>query len=209
MKILGFPDWKAMLGLPTDDTGESSEQSTEATTSTESAVMNPTKPTRTRAARDTHDQDEEKPASPSEDAEQSPAANDTKSWYDELMHDLKTSFKLASDKEDYFYTIFVDEPGKTAREMGPDHVADAVKEVDDFIGKVHWFLEDVEMADNTDLLIVSTPGYMDVTLTKMISLKDYVHKDFRMIIAGHSPVINIKAMSKYNLRPSKESNSRT
>jgi hypothetical protein len=51
------------------------------------------------------------------------------------------------------------------------------------------------MVDETNMIVVSAPGYMDVSLLKMISLKDYIKEEFNLTVVGHSPIINIISKS--------------
>jgi hypothetical protein len=117
--VFGFEDSSAILSPASqntlqDDTaksngtvGEESDDNEEETTTTATN----SKPTETRAKRDTEEQE-----------------NKEEKWSDVLFRKLETSFNLASDDEDVLYNVFLGEPGKTAREMGPDNVEKAIEE---------------------------------------------------------------------------------
>lgn len=110
--------------------------------------------------------------------------------------DLAAQFKsfLKESNTTYersFLTVFLDEPGKSAKALGPQGVEAAIGAVDKDIGKMVEAAREEGLEGAINWVVVSTPGYADVDMSKVINLKQYVSKDFEA--TGSSPVLNIKA----------------
>ena len=76
------------------------------------------------------------------------------------------------DEHINFVTLYSDEPGRSAEIYGP-HSAKAkaaVAKVDDFIGRL---LEDAVDVEQTNLVVLTTPGYVDVSLKTVVDLTNY------------------------------------
>ena len=94
-------------------------------------------------------------------------------------------------------TIYIEEPGTSAEIFGPNsnESRKALEEVDKFIGKLTKTLN----MEETDLIILSTPGFLEVSTTteKVINLdkiKESMEKDEQesILTIGTTPVISIK-----------------
>ncbi len=72
-------------------------------------------------------------------------------------------------------------------------MSDAVKSVDDLVGKLVAKVEEKGIKPKTNFIVASTPGYADVPLTQVIVLDKYA-KGFTTI--GTSPVLHVKPEEK-------------
>ena len=147
-------------------------------------------PSKTRAVRDTeHSDDEEKP---SENKDTKELGDD----FDKLLEDFNAAFSLTGDDQSGLFTIFLQEPGKTARMRGPGNgeaLRGAVKRVDEFIGQIVSVLTNANLLETGHVVVASMPGYVDVKLTNLITLMDDIEAENSYVVAGHSPVLNIKS----------------
>lgn len=150
-----------------------------------------TKPTKTRATRDTENGvDEEKATENEEDAKE------LEDDFDELLEDFNAAFSLTGDDQSGLFTIFLQEPGKTARMQGPGNgeaIRGAMERVDKFIGQIVSVLADSQLLETGHVIVASMPGYVDVKLTNLVTLMDDIEAENSYVIAGHSPVLNIKS----------------
>ena len=94
-------------------------------------------------------------------------------------------------------TIYIEEPGTSAEIFGPNsnESRKALEEVDKFIGNLTKSLD----MEETDLIILSTPGFLEVSTTteKVINLdkiRESMEKDEQesYLTIGTTPVISIK-----------------
>ena len=100
-------------------------------------------------------------------------------------------FLLQSNKsESVFLTVFLDEPGKTARNWGPDAANEGLRKVNEFLKDLDEFVAtEAGFKAKTNLLIVSTPGYSGVS-----AANSTIDEDFGSLeVTGKSPILNAKA----------------
>ena len=150
--------------------------------------MNP--PSKTRAVRDAEHSDDEEKASENKDTKE--LGDD----FDKLLEDFNAAFSLTGDDQSGLFTIFLQEPGKTARIQGPGNseaLRGAVERVDKFIGQIVSVLTNAQLLETGHMVVASMPGYVDVKLTNLITLMDDIEAENSYVIAGHSPVLNIKS----------------
>ena len=187
---MGLPESELITYRPSDETSTSDQSSsnsssTDANKEEENAEAN-AQP-KTRAVRDTQQDDAEKTTE--NEVTEKPA-------FDELWEDFNAAFSLTGEDRSGLFTIFLPEPGKTARMKGPgngDAVREAVEKVDAFIGRVLSVLSDAKLLETGHVIVASTPGYVDVKLTNLITLLDDIEAESTYVVAGHSPVLNIKS----------------
>lgn len=119
--------------------------------------------------------------------------NYNKNWFNELKESVERCLRKCNATEDSksFVTIFIDQPGIHAQVYGPDTVAAVIKEVDDFVGEVRAQISHLGLADLTNLLLVSTPGYADVRLEDLIKLESFLPPGADVHVVGESPVANL------------------
>ena len=128
--------------------------------------------------------------------------NDTSAAFDNngtWTEGIESAMHWLIKDEIQFVSIFLNEPGETAEIYGPESrkVADAVKVLDDKIGKLLDRLEHAELwPDKLNLIITSTPGYTTLDPDHLIDLSTMVKADFYMAV-GQSPVLNIHPLSEY------------
>ena len=120
--------------------------------------------------------------------------------YHRLLEDFNAAISFSDNDESALFTLFLDEPGKTARTQGAGNIAairKTVELVDKFIGQVVAVLAKTKLLESSHIIVASTPGYVDVKLTNMITLMDYIQVQNSYIIAGHSPILNIKSEGEF------------
>ena len=121
--------------------------------------------------------------------------DDEISKWDECINSTK-KWKELSDQAGLI-TIYIEEPGTSAEIFGPNsnETIKALKAVDDFIGN----LTNIFDMEETDLILLSTPGFLEVSTTneKVINLdeiKTSMEKNEQesYLTIGTTPVISIK-----------------
>ena len=65
--------------------------------------------------------------------------------------------------------------------------------MDEFIGQIVNILDNAKLLETGHVIVTSTPGYVDVKLTNLITLMDDIEAENSYVISGHSPVLNIKS----------------
>ena len=196
--VMGLPESNLML-TSSDETTASNSSSDDNIDNVdineeETGKTNPPS-SKTRAVRDTELNDDEEKASEKGDTEK------RGDEYDELLEDFNAAFSLTGDDQSGLFTVFLQEPGRTARIQGPGNVEairGAVEKVDKFIGQIVSVLANAKLLETGHVIVASTPGYVDVKLTNLITLKDDIEGLEADIIAGHSPVLNIKSEGESN-----------
>ena len=188
---MGLPESELITYCPSDETTtsdpSSSNSSSTDTNKDENAEAN-AQP-KTRATRDTEQDDAQKTTENENEVTEKPP-------FAELLEDFNAAFSLTGEERSGLFTIFLPEPGKTARMKGPGNgeaVREAVERVDAFIGRVLSVLSDAKLLETGHVVVASTPGYVDVKLTNLITLLDDIEAESSYVVAGHSPVLNIKS----------------
>ena len=189
---MGLPESELITYCPSDETttsdpSSSNSSSTDTNKEEENAEAN-AQP-KTRAVRDTQQDDTEKTTENENEVTEKPP-------FAELLEDFNAAFSLTGEERSGLFTIFLPEPGKTARMRGPGNgeaVREAVERVDAFIGRVLSVLSDAKLLETGHVVVASTPGYVDVKLTNLITLLDDIEAESSYVVAGHSPVLNIKS----------------
>lgn len=91
-----------------------------------------------------------------------------------------------------FGTMFLNEPGLTAQTMGPDGATNAITMVDSIVGEILSFIRTHELSEVTNVIVCSTPGYTDVAVKDIISVKGLSQK--KMKIFGESPIYHVSSV---------------
>ena len=115
--VMGLPESELITFSTSDESATNEPSSTNSSTDAneeETGETNP--PSKTRSARDTEHSDEEDKASENEETE---AHGDA---FDELLEDFNAAFSLTGDDQSGLFTIFLQEPGKTARIQGGNSI---------------------------------------------------------------------------------------
>ncbi|XP_071964894.1 venom phosphodiesterase 2-like isoform X2 [Antedon mediterranea] len=96
--------------------------------------------------------------------------------YEDRMNTIKAWIKAPSKTRPRFITMFMEDPGKTARKYGiySKQFNESLRETDEAIGLVMEDLMDEQMLDCIDVMIVGTTGMIDVTCDDVLYLDDYV-----------------------------------
>ena len=101
-------------------------------------------------------------------------------------------------KSKSFITIYIEEPGTTAEIFGPDSNESriALEKVDKFVGNLTSQLN----MEETDLIILSTPGFLEVSTTtdKVINLEKVKSQVDAFLTIGTTPVISVKPLKGNN-----------
>ena len=107
------------------------------------------------------------------------------------------STKKWLNHQNTFVTIFIEEPGQSSEIFGPksDESVLALEAVDRFLGN----LTNILNMRQTDLIIMSTPGFLEVSTTsdKVINLEkigNSLGTEKPYITIGSTPVISIKPL---------------
>ena len=164
---------------------------------------NDTEESETTTSSRTTGQDAEQSNESDDDQDKTTKNRDTDEVDDEyhrLLEDFNAAITFTANDESGLFTIFVQEPGKTARTHGAGNIAairKTIESVDKFIGQVVAILAKTKLLDSSHVIVASTPGYVDVKLINMITLTDYIQAQNSYIIAGHSPILNIKSEGKF------------
>ena len=69
--------------------------------------------------------------------------------------------------------------------------------MDEFIGQIVNILDNAKLLETGHVIVTSTPGYVDVKLTNLITLMDDIEAENSYVISGHSPVLNIKSEGEF------------
>ncbi len=109
--------------------------------------------------------------------------------YEDLLQKTGQFLKDSQRSHSGFLTIFLDEPGATARVNGPldGTVQAAVIDIDDFVGRLLELLH-----DNTHFIVVSTPGFTQVLKKNVIDLQQDVEEGSHLNVVGSPTVLNIR-----------------
>ena len=186
--MTGLPESELILTSYETTTSDPSSSNGTDVNEEETEEMNP--PSKTRAVRDAEHSDDEEKASENKDTKE--LGDD----FDKLLEDFNAAFSLTGDDQSGLFTIFLQEPGKTARIQGPGNseaLRGAVERVDKFIGQIVSVLTNAQLLETGHMVVASMPGYVDVKLTNLITLMDDIEAENSYVIAGHSPVLNIKS----------------
>ena len=112
----------------------------------------------------------------------------------ECIHSTKQFFEKEGND---FMTIYIEEPGMSAEIFGPESTESrtSIEKVDKIVGNLTKLID----MEETDLIILSTPGFLEVSTTnnKAIDLDKIAEKETYLPI-GSSPVINIKPKKGMN-----------
>ncbi|XP_059094082.1 glycerophosphocholine choline phosphodiesterase ENPP6-like isoform X1 [Tigriopus californicus] len=103
---------------------------------------------------------------------------------------------LFNTDEKLFGTMFFNEPGQTAQAMGPDGAKKAIKTVDSIVGEILSYIQTQELSEVTNVIVCSTPGYTDVAVKDIISVKGLSQK--KMKIFGESPIYHVSSVEASN-----------
>ena len=114
------------------------------------------------------------------------------------------STKKWLSQQNTFVTIFIEEPGQSSEIFGPksDESVLALEAVDRFLGNLTSILN----MGQTDLIIMSTPGFLEVSTTsdKVINLDkigNSLGTEKPYITIGSTPVISIKPLKGKSKMP--------
>ncbi len=108
----------------------------------------------------------------------------------DVMEEFDEFLKAANSSERAFVTVFSEEPGRSAKALGPDAVREAVKAADEMIGGLVAKVGDRGLTPVTNFVVVSTPGYADARADGVVTLEKYAGMKFRA--TGTSPVLQVE-----------------
>lgn len=93
---------------------------------------------------------------------------------------------LGTDKEIDFGTLYFNFVDSQGHRYGTDseEVIQAIKEADQLVGYLLEKLQEKELLDNTNIMIVSDHGMMNVSNDRLIVLDDYINTEYIEIIEG-------------------------
>ena len=115
--VMGLPESELITFSTSDESTTNEPSSTNSTDANEEETGETKPPSKTRTARDTeHSDEEEDKATENEETE---AHGDA---FDELLEDFNAAFSLTGDDQSGLFTIFLQEPGKTARIQGGNSI---------------------------------------------------------------------------------------
>ena len=128
--------------------------------------------------------------------------NQTEAPKDEMTFEAMVNMtkQWLADEHINFVTLYSDEPGQSAEIYGPRSAKAkaAVAKVDDFIGRL---LEEAVDVEQTNLVVLTTPGYVDVSLKTVVDLTNY-NKAEDYVQISNGTVLGVqppKGSGKYSL----------
>ncbi|XP_033110700.1 venom phosphodiesterase 2-like isoform X2 [Anneissia japonica] len=96
--------------------------------------------------------------------------------YSKRMNTVRAWIKAPSDKRPRLITMFMEDPGKTAKKYGiySKQFNESLRETDEAIGILMEDLMEEQMLDCIDVMVVGTSGMIDVTCNDVFYLDDFV-----------------------------------
>jgi len=107
--------------------------------------------------------------------------------------------QLPEEKRPHLITWYLSEPDGSGHHFGPEsqQVTDTIQGLDQILGYFLDKLEQLEIADEVNIIVVSDHGMQEISSTKTIKLSNYIKSKWLAGANGGNPVYNIWAKNGF------------
>lgn len=107
--------------------------------------------------------------------------------------------QLPKEKRPHLITWYLSEPDGTGHHYGPEsqQITDTVQGLDKIVGYFLDKLEQLDIADEVNVIIVSDHGMQEISNQRVIKLQDYIKPQWMAGANGGNPVYNIWAKTGF------------
>ncbi len=112
--------------------------------------------------------------------------------YEQRIEGVLNWLKLPPQERPHFITLYFDATDTYGHKHGPDSEENAVaiRRLDDMLGLLFQKLEEIQLADKTNVIVVSDHGMTVVDSRRIIDIKKILH-GFEFTLQGNGPIMMI------------------
>ncbi|MGL2995020.1 ectonucleotide pyrophosphatase/phosphodiesterase [Flavobacterium sp. TSSA_36] len=124
---------------------------------------------------------------------------DDKVSYSERMKTIIDWLQLPESERPHLITLYFDQPDKTGHDFGPlsKENQKMVAEMDGIIGELQYKLDQLPIANQINLIVVSDHGMTEIHNDKKVAILNYLKPEWYGYAAVINPIMSIEAKEGY------------